>query len=136
MMMRFSFLTAALVCSALVPASAAQPGQVAITSAALKSTSVSGAIRTVNVAVTVTNHGSAKEPSNVLQSVVTVQDGTKTGTKGIPPLAPGASYTFVYSFQRAVGARPGSTRLTFRLMGDNAPGAAWVDSSSRVRLDA
>jgi hypothetical protein len=135
-MIRISFLTAALAFAALMPASAAQAGQVAITSAVVKSTTASGAIRTVNVAVTVTNRGSAKEPSNVLQSVVTVQDGTKTGTKGIPPLAPGASYTFVYSFQRAAGAHPGSTRLTFHLVGDNTPGSAWVDVSSRVRLDA
>jgi hypothetical protein len=132
-----SLLVAALFATATPPAPAAAScaaGDVTISGATLQSVSADGSLSDVHVAVTVKNGGSALQPSNTLQSVATYQAGNKVGSKGIPPLRPGQVYTFVYSFQRAADAAPRSTRLIFRLVGDNAPGAMCVDAAQRIRL--
>jgi hypothetical protein len=135
-MIRIALLSALVAAGAAVPAVAAQQGgMTAISSAAWKTTNTDGSIANVQVAVTVTNSGSAKEPSNTLQSVEIWQDGTKTGTKGIPPLGPGRSYTFTYTAQRNRQAPVGTTHLVFKLVGDNAAGTANVKPGNRYKLD-
>lgn len=116
-MLRIALIATLAFSAATSPALPATcPADVAIDSASLKSVVPNGAIDTVNVSVTVRNRGSAKQPGNTLQSVVIYQSQTKTGTKGIPPLAPGQKYTFVYSFQRSAEAALGSTGLRFHLV--------------------
>ena len=127
-MLRIALIATLAFSAATSPALPATcPADVAIDSASLKSVVPNGAIDTVNVSVTVRNRGSAKQPGNTLQSVVIYQSQTKTGTKGIPPLAPGQKYTFVYSFQRsaeAALARPDFASIWSSRVraGSNAPG--------------
>jgi hypothetical protein len=67
------------------------------------------------VSVTVVNLGNERQASNVLQSVDVFQDDTKVGQKGIPPLAPGKSYTFPYDLERSADAGVGTTVLRLQL---------------------
>ena len=89
----------------------------------------------VNVAITVENVGTAKQPGNTLQSVEIYQSETKTGTKGIPPLRPGQSYTFVYSFARSSEAAARSTSLRLRFVVASPPGIECVTSNDKFRLN-
>jgi hypothetical protein len=133
-MLRTALFAAAFLATAVAPASAACTGTVSITGATLQSVKPDGSLNDVNVAVTVKNAGSVKQSGNTLQSVEIFQAGLRSGTKGIPPLAPGQAYTFVYTFQRSSEAARGTTRLTFRLVGDNAAGAACVDPNRHYGL--
>jgi hypothetical protein len=117
-MLRISLLAALLVVQgAIAPAAAACSGaDPAIVSASGVGPQANGALNNVRVTITVKNLGSAGQPSNTLQSVEILQQSTKVGLKGIPPLAAGKSYTFVYTFQRSSEAAPGTTRLDLRLV--------------------
>jgi hypothetical protein len=125
----------ALVVAAAAPAGAACPADVAIVSASVKSIVPQGAINMINVAITVENVGTAKQPGNTLQSVVIYQSETKTGTKGIPPLRPGQSYTFVYSFARSSEAAPRSTALRLRLVVASPPGIECFSANDKFHLN-
>jgi len=95
----------------------------------------SGGLNTYGLHISVVNHGSQRQASNVLQSVSIFQDGTKVGQKGIPPLAAGGSYAFDYTFSRATGARPGTTTFAFALAPDrNADAACYDASPHRMRV--
>ena len=74
---------------------------------------------------TVTNRGSIKQASNVLQFVDIFIDGQKLNSIGIPPLKPGQSYTFGWTYNRSVEAGQGTTTVHFQLRSANAmPNAA------------
>jgi len=79
-------------------------------------TGSNGALNVYNVAITVRNRGNQGQQSSLLQSVAIYQDGTKVGQEGVAPLRPGAAQTVNYRFERAVGARAGSTELHFTLL--------------------
>jgi hypothetical protein len=96
----------------------------AIVSAGASAPIRDGAHNRFSVKVTVTNKGTAGQPSNLLQTVDIVQDQTKVGAKGVPPLKPGQSYSFTYSFVRAFSAAPGTTHLIFRLHVDQPSGSS------------
>ena len=68
-----------------------------------------------HVSGTVTNTGSMKQASNVLQFVDIYRDREKMDNIGIPPLRPGQSYTYHWSFKRSQDAGEDTTRLHFRL---------------------
>jgi hypothetical protein len=68
-----------------------------------------------HVVGTVTNLGSAAQASNTLQFVDIYVDRMKRDDRGIPPLAPGQSYTFGYTWVRAVNAGTGTTTTHFRM---------------------
>jgi len=92
-------------------------------------------LNTYGLHISVVNHGSQRQPSNVLQSVSIFQDGSKVGERGIPPLASGGSYAFDYTFSRATGARPGTTTFAFALQPDrNADAACYNASPYRLRV--
>jgi hypothetical protein len=112
------FLTAILSAAALVPtgASAACLGpNPAITHVAVSSHSTSGQVSRYHLVGTVTNLGSAGQPSNVLQFVDIWHDTDKMDSRGIPPIPIGGSYNFSYDWMRASDAGPGTTKLIFRM---------------------
>ncbi len=67
-----------------------------------------------HVTATVTNRGDA-QPGNVLQFIDVDQYGDRLDDRGVPPLAPGQSYTITYVWKRAVDAGKGTTPLDFRV---------------------
>jgi CARDB len=82
------------------------------------SVSVVGVTRTrylnyYRVSATVTNRGSDAQAGNVLQFVDVMQYGDRLDDRGVPPLAPGQSYTISYVWKRAVDAGKGTTPLDF-----------------------
>jgi len=87
----------------------------AITSVMVKSVTSSGSLDVYHISGTVTNLGSAAQPKNVLQFVDIYADADKHDSRGIPPLAPGQSYTFGYDWQRSADAGKGTTTLQFRM---------------------
>jgi hypothetical protein len=64
---------------------------------------------------TVTNHGTRKQASNVLQSIEVFQDSQKINEIGIPPLGAGRPYSFRQRVVRSALAGDGTTHLSFRL---------------------
>jgi hypothetical protein len=104
---------------ALVPSTAPAAGcagaNPAITSVVVKNVTSVGLLNTYHMAGTVTNLGSQGQPSNTLQFVDIYIDGQKRNDRGIPPLAPGQSYTFGFDWSRSSGAGPGTTTVHFRI---------------------
>jgi CARDB protein len=110
-------LTAVPLLLALAPAAApaancagADP---AITSVIVKNVTTSGQVNTYHMIGTVTNLGSQGQPSNTLQFVDVYVNQVKRDDRGIPPLAPGQSYTFGYDWQRSTDAGAGTTTAHF-----------------------
>ena len=97
----------------------------------------SGDVQHFTLSITVGNLGSKRQPSNTLQSVVIIVDGTKTGEKGIPPLAPGKTYSFTYDVQRATDTEPGSTHVRLHIVQHNqtGPSADCNTSNDLYRID-
>jgi len=87
----------------------------AITSVAVKGVTSDGKLNNYHIVGTVTNLGSAGQPNNTLQFVDIWQYGNKLDDKAIPPLAPGQSANFAYTWQRSTDAASGTTTLNFRL---------------------
>lgn len=87
----------------------------AVTAVIVKSVTTAGQENNYHLSATVTNIGSAAQPSNTLQFVDIYQDGQKLDAKGIPPLTAGQSYTFSYMWPRAADAGTGTTTINFRL---------------------
>jgi hypothetical protein len=87
----------------------------AIVSASSKSVGQEGGVNRYRLSVTVKNLGSAKQASNVLQSVEFIQNSVKVDQKGVPPLKPGQSYTVTRDYLRSVDAGVGTTPFVFRL---------------------
>lgn len=116
-MIRPTVILAALV---LVPAAApaASAGcagaNPAITSVAVKNMTQTGQLNTYHMVGTVTNLGNEAQPSNTLQFVDIYIDQQKRNDRGIPPLAPGQSYTFGFDWDRSTDAGPGTTTVNFR----------------------
>jgi hypothetical protein len=109
-----------------------------ITKAVASEVGSNGDLNTYDVAIRVTNAGSAAEPSSILQSVQVYQDATKVDQKGTPPLAAGASATVHYRFQRSSEAAARSTHLHFTLTLADPHGTPFTDCSSgsnSYRLD-
>jgi hypothetical protein len=67
------------------------------------------------VGATVTNVGNERQPGNVLQFVDVMQYGDRLDDRGVPPLAPGQSYTISYVWPRAVDAGKWTTPLNFQV---------------------
>jgi hypothetical protein len=86
-----------------------------LTNTGVKSVSTQGNLNTFTLTGTVMNMGSQGQPSNTLQFVNVYQTDVKLNDRGIPPLAPGQSYTFTYDSQRSVQAGKGTSTIIFRL---------------------
>src|SRR5271166_3726184 len=112
----FNILILAALTLAQNPAPATCVGAApAIASVVNKGATQDGGSNRYQLAVTVVNRGTQPQAGNVLQSVDVYQHDTKRDAKGIPPLRPGQSYTYVYQFLRSADAGDGTTTLEFRL---------------------
>lgn len=87
----------------------------AITSVVVKNVTTSGKLSSYHIVGTVTNLGSRAQPSNTLQFVDIYVDRQKRNDRGIPPLAPGRSYTFGFDWSRSSDAGQGTTTVHFQL---------------------
>lgn len=104
----------------------------AITSVKVQNVSSNGSLNSYTLVGTVTNLGSQKQASNVLQFVDIYQDRTRLNDRGIPPLAPGQSYTYSYLWQRAADAGNGTTTFHFnlRMVQPATPGSQDCDTAN------
>lgn len=87
----------------------------AITSVVVKNVTSNGSVSVYHMSGTVTNLGSQGQPSDTLQFVDVYVDQVKHDNRGIPPLAPGQSYTFGYDWTRSAQAGNGTTTAHFRI---------------------
>lgn len=87
----------------------------AITSVAVKNVTSNGTTNEYHIVGTVTNLGSQAQPSNTLQFVDVYVDRMKRTDRGIPPLRPGQSYQFGYTWTRSSDAGTGTTTAHFRI---------------------
>jgi subtilase family serine protease len=97
------------------PAATCAGANPAITSAVVKNVTSSGGLNAYHLVGIVTNLGSQGQASNTLQFVDIYVDRQKLDDRGIPPLAPGQSYTFGYVWQRSADAGNGTTTVYFRM---------------------
>lgn len=104
---------------ATLPANAAAAGcagaDPAVTSVRVQNVTANGSANRYTLVGTVTNLGNQKQASNVLQFVDIYQEGTRLEDRGVPPLAPGQSYTFSYVWMRALDAGTNTTTFDFRI---------------------
>ncbi len=114
------FRTITLALSVLAPLSTAAASaatcngvDVAITSVAVKSAATSGTLNHYTISATLTNLGTRAQSSNILQFVNISQYGIKLDAHGIPPLAPGQSYTFTWGWPRSTDAGKGTSAIDF-----------------------
>jgi len=108
-------LAGALVMPGHVVAAGCSGADPALSQVVVKDVAQVGGLNEYHLSGTVTNTGTQKQASNVLQFVDIYRDREKMDNIGIPPLKPGQSYTFGWKFQRSQDAGEGTTRLHFRL---------------------
>lgn len=87
----------------------------AITAVVVKNVTTAGSLNTYHIVGTVTNLGGQAQASNTLQFVDVYVDRQKRDSRGIPPLAPGQSYSFGFDWQRSTDAGNGTTTAHFRI---------------------
>lgn len=109
-----SLLALTLAPASAVAATCAGPNP-AITAATVKNVTSTGQMSTYHLVGTVTNLGSSAQPKDTLQFVDVFVDEQKKDSRGIPPLAPGQSYTFGFDWPRAADAGKGTTTVHFRM---------------------
>jgi len=100
-----------------------------VSSVAVANVAQNGAVNHYQLRVTVANHG-ASQGGNVLQSIDIFRNGTKADQKGVPPLKAGASYSFLYPYDRNSDAGDGTTSFVFRTEAQQ-PGGGEVCYGSR-----
>ena len=110
-----ALLVAALVGPIGTSAASCTGANPAITSVVVKNVTSAGTLRSYHIVGTVTNLGSQAQPSNTLQFVDIYVDRQKRNDRGIPPLAPGHSYTFGFDWSRSADAGQGTTTVHFQL---------------------
>jgi len=115
--MRTVILTAVLLAglSANGAAAGCAGADPAIVSVKVQNVTNNGSANHYTLVGRVTNLGTAKQASNVLQFVDIYRNGTRLEDRGVPPLAAGQSYTFSYDWQRASDAGTGTTTMRFSL---------------------
>jgi subtilase family serine protease len=115
--MRTVILTAVLLAqlSANAAAATCAGADPALVSVKVQNVAGNGSVDHYTLVGRVTNLGAAKQASNVLQFVDIYQYEARLEDRGVPPLAPGQSYTFSYDWQRASDAGNGTTTLRFKL---------------------
>ena len=105
-------MLAQLATSIVAVVSCANPS---IMSAHVRSVMPHDGLNHYTIAISVKNVGNLKQASNLLQSVVVLQDGNKVGKIGLQPLAPQQTQTVNYGFDRSVDAGTGTTSFEFML---------------------
>jgi hypothetical protein len=87
----------------------------AVTGVSLQNVTRTPYLNLYHVTATVTNVGNQAQAGNALQFVDVVQYDARLDNRGIPPLAPGASYTVTYTWPRSSDAGTMTSPLDFRL---------------------
>lgn len=100
---------------AAAPAATCAGADPAITSVAVKNVTSDGKTNQYHIVGTVTNAGSQAQASDTRQFVDIYVNQMKRDDRGVPPLAPGQSYTFSYTWVRAVDAGTGTTTAHFQI---------------------
>jgi hypothetical protein len=90
-------------------------GNPAITHVEAQSTHTMGKMTTYHLVGTVTNMGTANQPSNTLQFVDIYDGAQKVDAKTIPPLTSSGTFHFTYNWNRASDAGAGSTTFVFKM---------------------
>jgi hypothetical protein len=112
-------------------ASGCSGADLAMTSVTVQNVTRTQYLNNYRLVGTVTNIGGAMQPSNVLQFVDISQYGDRLDDRGVPPLAPGQSYTVAYVWKRSVDAGNWTTPLSFHLRGvPVSPGAGDCNSAN------
>ena len=93
----------------------------AITSVKVKSVAMGGTLNHYTIAATLVNLGTRGQLASILQSVSISQYGVQLDQHGVPPLAPGQSYTFNYVWPRSSDAGKGTSTLDFMLKIQDPP---------------
>lgn len=86
-----------------------------VTAVSLRNVSHTQYLDFYHVTATVTNTGSEAQSGDVLQFVDVMQYGGRLDDRGIPPLAPGESYTVNYIWPRSSQAGKLTSPLHFRV---------------------
>lgn len=87
----------------------------AVTSVSLRTISHTAHLNLYHVTATITNLGSQAQSGDVLQFVDVVQYGGRLDDRGVPPLAPGESYTVNYIWPRSSDAGAWTSPLGFQV---------------------
>jgi subtilase family serine protease len=114
-MRTITLIVLAAMLPANAPAATCAGADPAITSVKVANVSANGSLNLYTLVGTVTNLGSQRQASNVLQFVDIYTNGQRVNDRGIPPLAPGQSHTFSYVWQRSTDAGNNTTRMRFSL---------------------
>jgi hypothetical protein len=105
-------MLALLLAAAIADKACANPS---IVSANVASVTVNGTLKHLTVAISVSNLGVVRQPSNLLQSLDVLQDDERVGRVGLQPLRPKQTQRVTYAFDRSADAGDGTTSLTFLL---------------------
>jgi hypothetical protein len=97
-----------------IAAAACSTANPAVTAVTLQSVTRTPYLNLYHVSATVTNNGAAQS-GDVLQFVDVVQYGGRLDDRGVPPLAPGQSYTVTYVWPRSSEAGRLTSPLNFRI---------------------
>jgi hypothetical protein len=89
----------------------------------VQNVTTSGNLNQYHISGTVTNIGSAAQPSDALTAIDIFGNGARLDTRGIPPLKAGGSYTFGYVYQRSTDAGKDTSHLRFELVRKNSSAA-------------
>ncbi len=87
----------------------------AITSVSLQAMTHTRYLDLYHVTATVKNVGSEAQAGNVMQFVDVGQYGRRLDDRGVPPLAPGQSYTVTYVWPRSTDAGRWTSPLDFHV---------------------
>ena len=106
-------ITLAALVSPSVASAACHGVDLGIGSVKVANVASNGSVNHYTLVGTVTNTGDQKQPSNALQFVDIFTNGQRVNDRGIPPLAPGQSYTFSYVWPRSTDAGNDTTTIRF-----------------------
>lgn len=87
----------------------------ALHAVSVKGVSPNGGTNVYHLGGSVVNAGHRAQTSNALEFVDIFRDGEKMDSIGIPPLKPGQSYAFRWTFERSQDAGNNTTTLVFRI---------------------
>jgi len=104
----------ALISSILIAAAACANPSIVSTAVQSKTTDSAG-LNHYTIGVTVQNLGKARQPSDLLQSIVVEQDGERVDVIGLLPLRQRQTQHVMYSFVRSAESGSGTTSFSFAL---------------------
>jgi len=119
-----SIATLALALAPLTAAAQCNGPKPAVTSVRLSGVSKGRYLNFYHVTATVINVGDEAQAGNLLQLLDVVQYGGRLDARGVPPLAPGQSYSITYVWPRSSDAGTLTSPLNFRIHSPDPPATA------------